>query len=195
MIAAVDCTGHGVPGGFMSMIGHTLLNEIVNQKGIEDPGKILDELDAGVKKSLQSKDDMESKDGMDVALLCFSKDYKMVKFAGAFRPLFFVREGVLNEFKANRFPIGGGSYVKTPFDTHTIDIKKDDLFYIFSDGYADQIGGDGGKKFMTKRFKELIQENHQNDMQKQCKAFTYALDKWQGENEQMDDILVIGIRI
>jgi serine phosphatase RsbU (regulator of sigma subunit) len=195
LIAAVDCTGHGVPGGFMSMIGHTLLNEIVNQKGIEDPGKILDELDAGVKKSLHSKDDMESKDGMDVALLCFSKDYKTVKFAGAFRPLFFLREGALSEFKANRFPIGGGSYVKTPFDTHTIEIKKDDLFYIFSDGYADQIGGDGGKKFMTKRFKELILENHQHDIQKQCKAFTLALDQWQGENEQMDDILVIGIRI
>lgn len=195
LLAAVDCTGHGVPGGFMSMIGHTLLNEIVNQKGIEDPGKILDLLDAGVKKSLQSKDDMESKDGMDVALLSFTKDCSQLDFAGAFRPLWFLRDGVLSEYKANRFPIGGGSYQKTAFDTHRIDLKKDDSLFIFSDGYADQIGGEGAKKFMTKRFKELVLENHHLSMTEQGKILAGALDKWQGEHEQMDDILVLGIRI
>ena len=195
LLATVDCTGHGVPGGFMSMIGHTLLNEIVNQKGIEDPGKILDLLDIGVKKAIKSKDETESKDGMDVALLSFTKDLKTVQFAGAFRPLLFVRDGILSEYKANRFPIGAGSYVKTAFDTHTIHLQKGDALYIFSDGYADQIGGKGGKKFMTKQFKELIQSNDQLDMQKQGMVFELALDKWQGEQEQMDDILVIGIRI
>jgi serine phosphatase RsbU (regulator of sigma subunit) len=195
LLATVDCTGHGVPGGFMSMIGHTLLNEIVNQKGIEDPGKILDLLDIGVKKAIKSKDETESKDGMDVALLSFTKDLKTVQFAGAFRPLLFMREGILSEYKANRFPIGAGSYVKTAFDTHTIHLQKGDALYIFSDGYADQIGGKGGKKFMTKQFKELIQSNNQLDMQKQGMVFELALDKWQGEQEQMDDILVIGIRI
>lgn len=195
LLAAVDCTGHGVPGGFMSMIGHTLLNEIVNQKGIEDPGKILDLLDIGVKKAIKSKDETESKDGMDVALLSFTKDLKTVRFAGAFRPLLFMRDGILSEYKANRFPIGAGSYVKTAFDTHTIDLRKGDALYIFSDGYADQIGGQGGKKFMTKQFKELIQSNHQLDMPQQGKIFSQALDKWQGDHEQMDDILVIGIRI
>lgn len=195
LLAIVDCTGHGVPGGFMSMIGHTLLNEIVNQKGIEDPGKILDLLDIGVKKAIKSKDETESKDGMDVALLSFTKDLKTVQFAGAFRPLLFIREGKLSEYKANRFPIGAGSYLKTAFDSHTIHLQKGDALYIFSDGYADQIGGQGGKKFMTKQFKELIQSNSQLDMQKQGKLYELALDKWQGEHEQMDDILVIGIRI
>lgn len=195
LLAAVDCTGHGVPGGFMSMIGHTLLNQIVNQKGIEDPGKILDLLDNGVKKAIQSKDDTESKDGMDVALLSFTKDVKKLQYAGAFRPLWFMRDGVLSEYKANRFPIGAGSYNKTPFDTHTIDLKKGDVLYIFSDGFADQIGSQTGKKFMTKQFKELIQNNHHLPMMEQGKVFSQDLDKWQGDHEQMDDILVIGIRI
>jgi len=195
LLAAVDCTGHGVPGGFMSMIGHTLLNEIVNQKRIIEPGKILDLLDEGVKKAIKSKDDTESKDGMDVALLTFKKDLSSVQFAGAFRPLLFIRDGILSEYKANRFPIGGGSYVKTEFETHKIDLQKGDALYIFSDGYADQIGGEGSKKFMTKQFKTLLQNNHTLSMTDQGKIYAKALDSWQGEHEQMDDILVIGIRV
>jgi len=109
--------------------------------------------------------------------------------------LLFVRNSVLSEYKANRFPIGGGSYIKTPFDTHTIHLLKGDLLYIFSDGYPDQIGGEGGKKFMTKRFKELIQANYNLSMTEQGKLFNNALDHWQGSHEQMDDILVLGIRI
>lgn len=194
-VAAVDCTGHGVPGGFMSMIGNTLLNEIVNQKGISNPGNILDHLDDGIKKALQSKDSMESKDGMDVALLAFSKDCKNLEYAGAFRPLWQVRAGQLFETKANRFPIGGGSYQKTAFTTHQVDLQKGDELYIFSDGFADQIGGESGKKLMTKRFKELILESKHSEMRPKGKMLGEYLDKWQGNHEQMDDILVIGIRV
>lgn len=196
-IAAVDCTGHGVPGAFMSMIGNTLLNEIINQKEIYDPGKILDTLDEGIKVALrQREDDRETRDGMDLALVSFCKHFKDLKFSGAFRPLIHIRDEELSEIKANRFPIGGGSaYEKTKFTTTTVDLQPGDLIYLFSDGYPDQIGGDKDKKFMTKRFKDLIMQHRHLPMAEQEQYFRNALADWQGEHEQMDDILVIGIRV
>lgn len=196
-IAAVDCTGHGVPGAFMSMIGNTLLTEIINQKEIHDPGKILDMLDEGIKVALRQKDDNpETRDGMDMALVSFCKHFKDLKFAGAFRPLIHIRGEELTEVRANRFPIGGGNaYVKTGFTSNTVELQPGDLIYLFSDGYPDQIGGDSDKKFMTKRFKDLIMQFRHLPMTEQEKHFRTALADWQGDHEQMDDILVIGIRV
>ena len=195
-IAAIDCTGHGVPGAFMSMIGNTLLNQIIVQKQIHDPGQILDQLDEGIGVALKQKEGVQTqRDGMDVALVSFSKDFKELEFSGAFRPLLHLRGDNLNEVKANRFPIGGGSaYDKTPFTTHKVSLEKGDIIYIFSDGYPDQIGGKG-KKFMTKRFKDLIIANKHLPMKEQESIFRDTLMEWQGEHEQMDDILVIGIRV
>lgn len=196
-IAAVDCTGHGVPGAFMSMIGNTILNEIVNQKKILEPGKILDELDKEIKKALkQDSNNPETRDGMDLALVSICKHFKDLKFSGAFRPLLLVRNGVLSEIKANRFPIGGGgAYQKTNFTTTTVNLEKGDILYLFSDGYPDQIGGSNHKKITTKRFKEILISNINTPMPEQGEILRNELLKWQGENEQMDDILVIGIRI
>lgn len=196
-IAAVDCTGHGVPGALMSMIGNTLLSEIIKAKGIKDPGKILDELEAGIKAAFIAREGMgESRDGMDLALVSVCKHHKFVEFAGAFRPLLQVRGSELTEIKADRFPIGGGSgFNKTTFTTHKVECEPGDQYYVFSDGYPDQIGGDGSKKLMTKRFKQLILDNRELPMNEQGKRLSAYLDDWQGVHEQMDDILVIGVRI
>jgi serine phosphatase RsbU (regulator of sigma subunit) len=195
--AAVDCTGHGVPGGFMSMIGNTLLNEIIIQKQVTDPGKILDLLDAGIRSALKQKENgSEARDGMDLSLISICKHQKDLKFAGAFRPLLHVRNDNMTEHRADRFPIGGGSaYVKTPFNTVTVDLQPGDLVYMYSDGYPDQIGGTGSKKFMTKQFKEILMNNRHLPMVQQENILRQHLYNWQGEHEQMDDILVIGIRL
>jgi serine phosphatase RsbU (regulator of sigma subunit) len=196
-IAAIDCTGHGVPGAFMSMIGNTLLNEIINQKKIHDPGRILDQLDEGIGIALKQKEGVQTqRDGMDVALVSFHKNFKELEYSGAFRPLLHLRGEDLVEVKGNRFPIGGGSaYEKIPFTTHKVELQPGDIILIFSDGYPDQIGGEGGKKFMTKRFKDMILANRNLPMSEMEKMFRQTLNDWQGEHEQMDDILVIGIRV
>ena len=161
-IACVDCTGHGVPGALMSMIGNTILTEIIKAKGIREPAKILDNLEAGIVEAFNQRSGTSpSRDGMDCALISISKDHKTVEFAGAFRPLLLLRNGELQEVKANRFPIGGGGgYTKTIFTNNRVDIEKGDIVYMFSDGFPDQIGGKSGKKLMTKKFKELLLKNH-----------------------------------
>ena len=196
-IAAVDCTGHGVPGALMSMIGNTLLNEAINKSLTQDPGEILDLLDAGIKHALKQKDDNpETRDGMDLALISISQDFTELQFAGAFRPLLHLRGETMEEIRADRFPIGGGNaYEKTKFKTNTVSLKPDDIIYLFSDGYPDQIGGDQSKKFMTKRFKDMIQKNKDLPMKQQERVYKEQLFTWQGDNEQMDDILFIGLRI
>jgi serine phosphatase RsbU (regulator of sigma subunit) len=195
-IAAVDCTGHGVPGALMSMIGNTILTEIIKAKGIKEPAKILDNLEAGIVEAFnQRAGQSPSRDGMDCALISISKDNKTIEFAGAFRPLLLLRDGQLQEVKANRFPIGGGGgYAKTAFTNNVLEIKKGDTVYMFSDGFPDQIGGKSGKKLMTKKFKEILLKNSPLKMEEQERLLYNELVEWQGEEEQMDDILVIGIR-
>jgi serine phosphatase RsbU (regulator of sigma subunit) len=195
-IAAVDCTGHGVPGAFMSMIGNTLLNDIVNHQDITETGKILDKLDAEIGKSLkQSGKEGQTRDGMDLAICAIDKQFKTIEFSGAFRPLLHIKDGISNEIKGNRFPIGGGAYDnKTNFTTHQIDINEGDSFFLFSDGFPDQFGGQKGKKFMNKQFKQLL-ANHcttcQNDI---IHILDKELQDWRKDYEQVDDIIVIGIR-
>ncbi len=197
IIAAVDCTGHGVPGAFMSLIGYNILNRIVNENKITDPKDILLELNKGVLDVLY-KNESESKDGMDIAICKIDHAAKTVYFAGAMRPLWIMTGGVLHEIKADKFPIGTKQTEREEtiaYTTHTIQAGKDDTFYIFTDGYADQFGGYNNKKFSTRKFKELIIKNHTENFNIQENNIKLEHLQWKGDNEQVDDILVIGFKI
>ena len=200
IIASVDCTGHGVPGAFMSMVGNNLLTEIVLEKGITKPSEILDALHEGVRSSLkQNVGGSETRDGMDIAICCFDHGSDTIEYAGAQRPLWIIRNAdptVIEEVKADKFSIGGlASVDRKKFTNHSIDLKKGDLIYIFSDGFADQFGGADGKKFMSKRFKQLFLSLAHLPMHEQENELEAAIEKWKGRTVQIDDILVIGIKM
>ena len=193
-IAAVDCTGHGVPGALISLIGYFLLNDIVKSRGITEPGVILDQLDEGVTQTLrQDSEDAKTKDGMDIALCRINKN--QVQYAGAHRSLYFMQQKELVEIKGDKFPIGGGIYKnQTNFTTHTIDVKKDDGVYFCSDGFPDQFGGPDNRKFGPKRTRALIEEQHQLPMMQVYKNFANVWENWRGDERQTDDVLMIGIK-
>lgn len=202
IIAAADCTGHGVPGAFMSMIGHTLLNQIVHEKKIQTPAEILTLLDHLIKVSLkQDHIDASSWDGMDVALCSFEfdRDTKQIismEYSGALRPLYHISDGVLEETHPNKYPIGGFLVdERKDFVNHKIIPKKGDTFYIFSDGYADQFGGVDGRKFMTRKLKNNLLAMQHLPMDEQEKELEREFIEWKGKQEQVDDIMVIGIRV
>ena len=193
-IAAVDCTGHGVPGALISLIGYFLLNDIVKSRGITDPGTILDQLDEGVTQTLkQDSDGSKTKDGMDIALCRVSDN--QVQYAGAHRSLYFMQQGELVEVKGDKFPIGGGIYKnQTNFTTHTIEVTKNDGIYFCSDGFPDQFGGPDNRKFGPKRTRALIQEQHHLPMEQVYKNFGDTWEGWRGDERQTDDVLMIGIK-
>jgi len=196
IIAAVDCTGHGVPGALMSMIGNDLLNHITRERKVEKPSEILDLLHQGVLNILKQDDKRSNtKDGMDVALLSFDFKQKKLEYAGAYRALCLVRDGKLTEIKADKFPIGNMQQERTKFTNHELDYQHGDMFYFFTDGYADQFGGDKGKKFMVKKFHELLVQLSTKDINVQEKTLDETIEKWKANTEQVDDILVIGIRM
>lgn len=195
-IASVDCTGHGVPGAFMSMIGTVLLDDIVEKKGVYEPDQILTELHKDVVKALkQDRKEKASKDGMDIALCVFDTDFKTLKFAGAFRPLIHISDGVLIRIKADSAPIGGVGMHVPVFTQHEVVIKKGDSIYIYSDGFADQFGGKRNKKYMTKRFRAFLLSISHLSINEQSKRLQQELDLWKGDADQVDDILVIGIKV
>jgi PAS domain S-box-containing protein len=196
-IAAADCTGHGVPGALMSMIGNSFLNEIVNEKKILEPAAILDTLRENIIKTLRQRgEESEAKDGMDISLCRISKKTLEMQFAGAFNPLYLIQNGELTEVKGDRFPIG---YTKGKegirFQNHNFQLKKGDLIYLFTDGYADQFGGPKEKKFMYKHFKETLLSIREKPMAGQKEVLDNAIEDWKGPLEQIDDILVIGCRV
>lgn len=195
-IAAVDCTGHGVPGAFMSMIGNSLLNEIVSKKGTNDAASILKRLHQGVRKSLkQDRDSYESKDGMDLALAVIDTTTNILQYSGAKRPMFHYNNGFFEEIKADKQSIGGLEMEDHyTFTNHNFELKKGDTFYLFTDGYVDQFGGEKGKKFSTKRLKETLEGMQPLSMKEQKQELNSIIDNWKSEVEQIDDILVIGIR-
>ena len=198
IIVVADCTGHGVPGALMSMIGTSLLSEIVNHRGITNPGEILDNLDTGIQKAFKKylSDEIENKDGMDISICTIDKSNTKLLYAGAFRPLIKIKNGAMEEYRGNRFPIGGGSsYKKTTFTTHEITIKKGDNFYMFSDGFPDQFGGIKEKKYMNKQFKKLLMTINPQPSSSKLKLLEKAFTDWKGEIEQLDDILVLGFEI
>lgn len=197
IIAAADCTGHGVPGALMSMIGNDLLNHITREKKITTPSEILDNLHKGITNVLkQDGRHGETRDGMDIALLSFDQNDKTkIQYAGAYRSLCIVRNGELIDYKANKFPIGNASMERTNFTNNEIEVMPGDMCYVFTDGYADQFGGDQGKKFMVKKFHKLLVEYAKLDVADQERFLDSAIEAWRGDHEQVDDILVIGVRI
>lgn len=198
VIVAADCTGHGVPGAFMSMLGSAYLNEIIVKYQDElNSGHILDLLRTYIIESLHQTGRFdEAKDGMDIALCVLDLDTLKLQFSGAFNPMFLVRDGEIEEYRADRMPIGIHDYVDIGFTTYDIDMQRDDIVYIFSDGYASQFGGKTGKKFMSSRFKKLLQEISPNPMAEQREILDEKIETWMGGvYSQVDDILVIGFKI
>ncbi|OFY96632.1 MAG: hypothetical protein A3K10_11200 [Bacteroidetes bacterium RIFCSPLOWO2_12_FULL_31_6] len=230
-VAAVDCTGHGVPGALMSFIANGALKEVIIKKGIEEPSEILYALDEELFLALnKSKDGVVSLDGMDVAIGVFDFVEQTFAYAGAFRPVLVVRkappclpegeesqlashaysEGCVGgssspsgrlggaeliEMEASRYPIGFYADVTKVFTTHTIDIKQNDAFYFFTDGYCDQFGGEKMKKFNRKRFKELLLSAQDMEMSEQEAYLQYVIKNWRQDESQTDDILVMGIKL
>lgn len=195
--AAVDCTGHGVPGAFMSIVGYNQLRQAIITTGGSNPADILNHLNRGVTETLHQNDkDSTSKDGMDIAICAINYDTLELEYAGAFNPLYLLRDNEILQTKANKFPIG--SFVKgetEEFTNHKIQLEKGDQLYIFSDGYADQFGGPRGKKMMYRRFRELLVETSILPVEEQKNQLNSALKDWMKEEEQVDDILVIGVRV
>lgn len=202
LIAAVDCTGHGVPGAFMSMIGNAFLNQIVNEKGFTQPAEILNQLRTLIISALkQDGSSGENKDGMDISLLSFDIEKGSVEFAGANNPLWIASAAsgenppALREIKGNKMPIGIYVGDETPFTNHEIELVKGESYYIFTDGFADQMGGTNGKKFRYKTFRELLLSMHDQPMKEQELITQKTIREWKGLLDQTDDILVIGIKV
>ncbi|MCW3105060.1 MAG: hypothetical protein JWO09_3500 [Bacteroidetes bacterium] len=195
--AAVDCTGHGVPGALMSVVGFNLLTQAINEVNLLKPSDILRHLDAGVTKTLrQSEEGKGVKDGMDLSLCSLNKKTLELEYAGAFNSLYYVSNGILNEIKADKFPIGvniGGKVDN--YTNHTIQLKKGDCVYLYSDGYADQFGGPKGKKFKYNQLKELLVSISTLPVQEQRNVIETRFDQWKGDLEQVDDVVIIGLRI
>ncbi len=196
VVTAADCTGHGVPGAFLSMLGISLLNEITFKMDILDANTILEILRRRVIKTLHQGgyDKKRRLDGIDLSLVVIDLNTKELQFAGANNPLYFIRDGELTEYKGDSMPIG--IQTKThPFTNHIINIKSGDLIYMFSDGFMDQFGGKYDRKFLSRNFKELLKEISYLPLAMQKKVLSETLDIWKGQHEQIDDILIVGIRI
>lgn len=222
-IVAADCTGHGVPGAFMSMLGISFLNEIVNKSGVMESGKILNELRTHVVEALKQEGKIgEQKDGMDLAILAIDKKRKLVEFSGANNPVYWIRpltdkekeemkqgevelpRGIerndkyeLKQVNADKMPIGISIKMDIEFSTEKIPLEVGHRFYIFSDGYVDQFGGEKGKKFMSRAFKNMLLQVQDMPLAEQRKVLNTTIEKWmaEGTTEQVDDMLVIGIKI
>lgn len=194
-MAAVDCTGHGVPGALLSLVGYFLLNDIVRSRRILDPGRILDLLDEGVSGTLRPDEDAGTKDGMDISLCRINLEEKEVVYAGAHRPLYVVRNGVLEEIKGNKFPIGGGIFKnQTNFTSTRINVSHGDSIFFCSDGFCDQFGGPKGRKFGTRQLREIIEKVHTIPMKEAEAIFDDQWETWKGNQKQTDDVLLIGIK-
>jgi serine phosphatase RsbU (regulator of sigma subunit) len=197
VLIVADCTGHGVPGAFMTVMGSALLDEIVNEKCITTPHLILYELDRKVVATLQ-KQNFNQSDGMDMVVLVIEEkedNTKWVHWAGAKNPLYYVRNGQLHEIKGDKFPIGGNQskFAKT-FNTHTFELANDDIFYLFTDGFQDQFGGRENRKYMVKHFRNFLFEISHLPLGEQKERLEQEFVTWKGKREQTDDVLVIGVR-
>jgi serine phosphatase RsbU (regulator of sigma subunit) len=195
LLAAVDCTGHGVPGAMMSVLGYNLLTEAVVERKLSKPSDVLASLNSGIIRALQRQsEDQVVKDGMDIALCAIDLDKMKLDYSGVYNPLYLVREGKLQIYEANRNALGLDEE-NVIFSNHTIELQKNDCVYIFTDGYADQFGGTEGKKFKYKQLQKILTENVSLEMETQKEKLESILDNWKGNLEQVDDILLIGFRI
>ncbi|UCG28498.1 MAG: SpoIIE family protein phosphatase, partial [Bacteroidales bacterium] len=195
VVAVGDCTGHGVPGAFMSILGISTLNEVVSKSEYLKPDEILNRVREQVIRSLhQTGRDDETRDGIEIALCVFDFPKKKLQFSGAFRPLYLVRDNSLQEFKGDFMPIGIYDDKERPFSSKELDLKENDTIYLFSDGYVDQIGGPDRKTFRAKKFKQLLTDIHREPINEQKEILEKKHEEWKGNMVQIDDILVLGIR-
>jgi serine phosphatase RsbU (regulator of sigma subunit) len=194
-IVAADCTGHGVPGAFMSMIGVELLNKIIIDQKIKKPSEILYVMSKGIERTFNRDEERDriTKDGMDMGLCVIDYSKKTLDFAGAFFPLYIIRENKLIEIKGDRFSLGMD--MGNSFTNNHIDIFDGDVIYMFSDGFPDQFGGPNNKKFMFRRFRHLLLTIHGFPMEEQKEILKESIVSWQRDNEQVDDLMVMGFRI
>ena len=196
IIAVGDCTGHGISGALMHMLGAVYLNEIVSGINLNSASEIIEKLRDNIMRSLNQKGESgEAQDGLDLALCILDFKKKKLQFAGANNPLYIVRNQELIEIKGDRMPVGIHINFDKPFTNHEIDLKSSDQLYLFSDGYADQFGGPKGKKFRYKQFKDLLLSISHHPMEIQKEIINNVHDKWRGSLDQIDDILVFGLKI
>ena len=193
VIACADCTGHGVPGALTSMIGIALLNEIVGGNKITDPSKVLSLLDKGILKAFENSES-ETNDGMDISLITIDKKTKTIEYSGAYRPLIVVRKDELFEYKATKTSIGFKDVKNKFFEKTTLEFEQGDCLFMYTDGYPDQFGGPKNKKLKTRTLKEILIEGSSKDMETQKELIQKRFQDWMGNTNQIDDILVIGIK-
>jgi serine phosphatase RsbU (regulator of sigma subunit) len=193
-VAAGDCTGHGVPGAMVSVVCSNALNRAVKEFGISDPGKILDKVRDLVIETFEKSEKEDIKDGMDISLCTINTKTKEVQWAGANNPLWYIQGNEIKEITADKQPIGNSDNPK-PFTTHNVKLHQGDEIYLFTDGYADQFGGPKGKKFKYKQFEEKVLEGRSLDMNTQRNNLNITFENWMGRLEQIDDVLIIGIRV
>lgn len=193
-LVTADCTGHGVPGAFMSLLNISFLNENVVERKLGSPAQILNEQRKEIIKALNPNGIENSKDGMDCVLCEFDFSSMKLNFAAANNPLWLVRDHSVTEYKGDKMPVGMHEEFHD-FSLHYIDLQKDDIIYTFTDGYADQFGGENGKKFKYKQLQEILLKIHHFPMEEQKYHLAKTFIDWKGENEQVDDILIIGVRI
>ena len=195
VIAVADCTGHGISGAFMTMAGTAFLNEILSRYSAITANEILFELRKLVMKLLKQKgEEGEAADGMDISLILIDKKKPLIRFAGANNPLYLIRKDEIVVHKGDRMPIGIHIFFEKPFTNIDFEIQKGDMIYLFSDGYADQFGGPKNKKFRYNQFQKLLLEIHNEPLGKQKEVLERTILNWKGNNDQIDDILVMGIR-
>ena len=195
LFAAADCTGHGVPGALMSILGITFLNEIVQEKCALKANRILNQLREKIMKALhQTGEAAKSKDGMDIALCIYAPDSGELQYSGANNPLYLIREKEMEEIRPDKMPIGISGTEELSFSNHTLKVLPGDIVYLFSDGFADQFGGPRGKKYKYRQFKELLLEIHSKTLHDQREILVSALENWKGDLEQVDDILIMAVR-
>jgi serine phosphatase RsbU (regulator of sigma subunit) len=195
IIAVADCTGHGVPGAFMSVMGISFLNEIIGKGCIPNAGSILNQLRERVMKALhQTGQREEQKDGMDISLCMIESEQALLQFAGANNPFYLVRDNHLIEIKGDRMPIGINITTERSFSNHSINLHDGDMVYLITDGYPDQFGGPAEKKFKYKPFKNLLVSIADKSMIDQQEVLKKTLIEWRGNIRQVDDILILGVR-
>jgi serine phosphatase RsbU (regulator of sigma subunit) len=195
--SAVDCTGHGVPGAFMSIIGVELFRRITEIEGISTPADVLNSLSRNFERVFGDVDEMKLRDGMDLAFCTLNEDHTLLEFAGAFNPLYIVRNSSIMEIKGDRHSVGvyDDDDLVRSFNNHVIPLQDGDTIYIFTDGFADQFGGPEGKKYKYRRFRHLLLALHQLPLEKQKEFLRKSILEWKGDLDQVDDILVMGLKI
>jgi len=195
IISVADCTGHGVPGAFMSILGITLLSEIVNRGGYTSAGNILNQLRESVMKALnQTGQENEQKDGIDMALCIINLETNQMEFSGAFNPVYVIKKNRLIEMRGDKMPIGIAALEENSFTNHKLELEEGDNVYMFSDGFVDQFGGSDGKKFKYQPFRNLLLNIYNLPIHKQKEQILSAFKRWKGNLTQLDDVLMLGFR-